>query len=135
MIKVSCLLISLLPWSQILGTPSTEAEDSLLHTIKNHTWEIKIHPKTLQVEAICENNQHVLISAGGTPHPSVSIDQKSKNELKLHYPEKRLNVSFKLIENTLTAQLSSDLPQSISWPIIKSQIKAKAFALPFHSGI
>ncbi len=134
MIKATFLLISLLTSIQFFGIRTSEAEESP-PTIKNGNWEIKIYPKTLKVEATTKNNQSILISAGESVQSTVSLNPIQKNEIKLHYPQTQLNVSFKLIKNTLNVHLSSDLPQSVTWPKIKSQFNVKAFILPFHSGV
>jgi hypothetical protein len=102
--------------------------------LSNDNWEVYVEPESLRVVGRPRGRSEIELSAAQPRLGRVANLKHADNQLSWDLVDSNVHVAFRLVGETLSAEITSSAPGSFTWPVIAPPPTGAAYVLPLAEG-
>jgi hypothetical protein len=102
--------------------------------LRNDSWEVYVEPESLRVVGRPRGRSEIELSAAQPRFGRAANLKHTDNQLSWDLVDSNVHVAFRLVGETLSAEITSSAPGSFTWPVIAPPPIGAAYVLPLAEG-
>jgi len=102
--------------------------------LSNDSWDVYVEPESLRVVGCPRGRSEIELSAAQPRLGRVANLRHADNQLSWDLVDSSVHVAFRLVGETLSAEITSSAPGSFTWPVIAPPPTGAAYVLPLAEG-